>query len=381
VTIPDSAVFFWIAMAVLAVAASVPLLVSLNRERGRAQEASAAALAIYRDQLGEVDRDFARGLIGEAEATAARAEIGRRALRTGAGTPPRGGRPTSRGGRRMAAAAIVAMPVAALGLYLTIGAPLVPDQPLAGRLTAPPGTQDLATLLARVEEHLAASPGDGRGWEVVAPIYLRLGRFDDAVRAYSRALTILGATARRQGDLGEAIVVAAGGIVTEEARAAFQRARDLAPDDPRPRFFLALALGQEGRADEAAAAWRALVENAPADAPWLAAARRELAAIEAPPTAAGPRPGPSAADVEAAATMSAADRQTMIEGMVASLAARLAEAPGDADGWARLIRSYMVLDRVDAARAAWAQARVALADDAAGLALAEAEARAAGFVP
>ena len=83
--------------------------------------------------------------------------------------------------------------------------------------------------------------------------------------------------------------------------------------------------------------------------------------------------------VAAAANLPPVERQKMIETMVASLADRLRTEPADADGWARLIRSYMVLGRADDARAALVEARTALAGDAAKLATVEAAAREAGL--
>ncbi len=270
------------------------------------------------------------------------------------------------------------MPLAALALYLVIGSPQMPDEPLAARLAAPPQSQDIATLVARVEQHLAANPDDGAGWQVVAPVYMRLGRFSDAVRAYQNARRLLGSTAETEGALGQALVAANDGTVTADARAAFERALALAPDDPRAKFFLALALGQEGRHDEAVTAWHDLIASAPADAPWLAEAQQQLAELEGTAPAAGP--GPSAADVAAASKLAPSQQNAMIEGMVAQLAARLETDTGDADGWARLIRSYAVLGRPDDARAALDRAHAALAGDATKLATVDATARDVGLM-
>ena len=60
--------------------------------------------------------------------------------------------------------------------------------------------------MAQVEAHLESNPDDGRGWEVVAPVYLRLGRFEDAVKARRNALRLIGANADREADLGEALI-------------------------------------------------------------------------------------------------------------------------------------------------------------------------------
>jgi cytochrome c-type biogenesis protein CcmH len=367
----------WVAMAALAALAMLPVLWVLGRP-GQPRSADEPAVAVYRDQLDELKRDLARGIVAEGEASAARNEIARRLIRAGENAPdapaPGGGR-----SRAIASSVVIAAAIAAVGLYLRLGSPELPDQPLVARLSAPIQDQDVAALVARVEDHLAAIPEDGRGWEVIAPVYLRIGRVDDAIRAFSNALRILGPNADLEASLGEAIIVANAGLVTADARAAFERAASLAPDDPRPKFYLALALGQEGRRDEAIAAWRALLADAPADAPWLPMAQAELTGLEA--AGGAEAAGPGAADIEAAAGLTPQERATMIEGMVGSLAARLVDQPGDAEGWARLIRSYMVLDRPDDARAALIRARAAVADDAIKLGLIEATAREVGLAP
>lgn len=355
-------------MAVLAAAAILPVLTPLFRGQRDGGDAASASLAIYQDQLHEVDRDLARGVIGEAEATAARTEIARRLIRADA---EREKTPAVRmpEASRIAVLSIMAIPVLALGAYLTVGAPEYPAQPLAQRPASE--VQSIEVLVGQVEQHLAVTPDDGEGWAVLAPVYTRLGRHDDAAKAYGNVVRLLGATAEREADHGEALVYAARGTVTPEARGAFQRALALDSSDARPRFYLALALGQDGKTDEARAAWEQLIANAPADAEWLPAAQRELARLS--------ERGPSADDVEAAAGMSDGDRQAMIEGMVASLDADLRENPEDAQRWVQLIRSYMVLGQRDAARDAVARARTALADDATKLAVINAAAETAGL--
>ena len=296
-------------------------------------------------------------------------------------------RRTSRTGsaraRKVAAAAIIVMPVAALVFYLFVGNPEMPAEPLAARLSAPTDKQDIPTLVARIEAHLAADPNDAKGWKVLAPVYLRLGRYADAVTAYGNIIRLDGATAENESDLGEALVSASGGLVTPEARSAFEQAQKLDATAVRPRFYLALALGQAGKKDEAIAAWKALLDGAPKTAPWVTVAEGELAKLEggtaAAAAAAGSAPpGPTAADVQAAGQMSASDRMAMIEGMVAQLAAKLEADPADGPGWARLIRSYMVLGKATDAKAALAKARSALAGDATALASVNEAAKAAG---
>lgn len=366
----------WVVMALLTAAASLSILLPLGRARG-GQAASQPEISIYKDQLDEVDRDLGRGLIAESEAGAARTEIARRLIKAGETGKSPATAAGSRGRKWAAGFALIGVPVVALGLYLAFGSPLLPDDPLATRLAAPPAEQDIAALVARVEDHLAGKPDDGRGWDLLAPVYMKLDRYDDATRAYGNAIRLLGSTSAREADLGEAIVSANDGVVTAEARSAFERAAALDKEAVRPRFYLAVALSQDGKKDDAIAAWRSLLDEAPAnDAPWVAIARQNLAKLEGP----APAPGPSASDVAAASKLSPGDRLAMIQDMVASLAAKLDSDPSDADGWARLIRSYMVLSRPDDARAALAKARTALSDKPDRLAVVEAEAKAQGLV-
>ncbi len=370
----------WIAMAVLAAAASLSVLVPLYRSSGDRRSERAQALAIYRDQLGEVDRDVDRGVIAKGEAEAARTEIARRLIRAGDEARDDAGAGGART-RRAATVVGIAMPLAALALYLFIGSPELPGEPLAARLNAPIEQQDIATLVARIEAHLAANPDDGQGWEVVAPVYMRLGRFDDAVKAYGNVVRLLGATADSESNLGEAMVSANGGVVNADAKAAFERAEKLDAKSIRPRFYLALALGQEGRTADAVAAWTALLDGAPDNAQWVSVARAELAKLQggtAPASGATATAGPTQADIKAAGDMKPEDRLAMIEGMVAQLAAKLDANPADGEGWARLVRSYMVLNRPDDAKAALAKARIALAADAAALAGVNEAAKTAG---
>lgn len=377
----------WIVMAVLTAAASLTVLIPLGRSPRALPIVAGSARSIYRDQLDELSRDRERGLIGDAEAEAARIEISRRLLNTAAAdvaaTQPKSAYRMER------LVAVIAVPLIAIGTYLYVGSPELADLPIASRAVEPAAEGSVDDLIAKVEAHLAANPEDGRGWEILSPIYMRLGRFDDAVRALGNAKRLLGSTAERESLYGEALTRASGDVVTDEARAAFERALKFDPQEARSRFYLAYSLAQSGKKDEAIAAWNALIATAPADAPWLGAARAELAKLQptttvpsatAPADAARPPPpGPSEADIAAAAAQTPAERQAMIEGMVDGLAARLDAEPSDPQGWERLFRAYMVLGRKDEANAALARARAALADRPDLLAVVEKAARDIGI--
>jgi len=355
---------FWIAAALLTLLACLPLLLPLAR-RGALSDDSGFDLAVYRDQLAELDRDVARGAISETEAAEARAEIGRRILKASTDTQKPRGQGFSRAGRLVASAAVLAVPLASWGIYAATGSPNLPAQPLSARLEKNPAENTVLELIARAERHLEANPEDGRGWEVIAPIYQRIGRYEDAATAYGNAIRLTGSTAAREIGLGEALTAASGGAILPEAKAAFERGLALEPKNPKARFLAAAALAHEGRNAEAAGAFRALLDDLPEASPWRATVAGAVADLEA-----RQEPGPTAAEVEAAGLISDKERAAMIGEMVAGLDERLRLNPDDAEGWQRLVRSYAVMGRADDAADALARGVAALGEDseaAAGL--------------
>jgi cytochrome c-type biogenesis protein CcmH len=208
--------------------------------------------------------------------------------------------------------------------------------------------------VAQVEAHLEKNPKDGRGWEVLAPVLLKLGRSGDAVRAYRNSVEFNGETAARRADLGEAIAAAAGGVVTAEARQEFERALKLDAGEVKARYFGAVAAQQDGRLDQAGAIWREMLKSAPDNAPWRPLVVQALARLGG-----GAAPELSSDVAAVANDMTAAQRSEMIGGMVDRLAARLKQNGDDVDGWLRLVRAYMVLGQLDKAKQAVADARQA----------------------
>src|SRR5665213_549753 len=214
----------WLVFSLMTAAAIFAVLWPLSR---RAPLRHGSDIAVYRDQLDEVSRDRAAGLIGETEAEAARVEVSRRliAAADAAATEVPAPQAAARRRRRTTAvAAFILLPIGAVLLYLVLGSPQLPGQPLAARLQVPDEANSIASQIARVERHLEQTPDDGRGWEVIAPVYMRLGRFDDAVRAWRNAIRLNGPSSAREAEFGEAQVAAANGVITAEAKAAFERA-------------------------------------------------------------------------------------------------------------------------------------------------------------
>jgi len=454
----------WLVLALMTIAAIFAVLLPLGRPAPAGNQGNETA--VYKDQLAEVDSDLASGLIAASEAAAARIEISRRLL-AASGSPSPSGKTSIVWRRAAAILALVGLPALAAAVYVPLGSPGLRDFPLAGRDRVTEIGGSLEAMVAKVEQHLAENPQDGRGWAVLAPVLGRLGRHSDAVRAYQNALTyngdsavtrtdlalalvavgkgaitaeakaefarahaldarelratyFLGLAAEQDGkkdeaatiwssidgpgwaglapllgqmgrrddavrafrnalsangdsaegrvELGLAMVAAAEGVVSPEARAEFEHAHALDGDEPRASYFLGVAAEQAGRRDDAATIWRAMLEKAPADAPWRKVVRAALVRVgavapDSDKAAARDAAAPAASDE----TMSDADREAVIRGMVERLAQRLKTNGDDLEGWMRLVRAYVVMGARDKARAALEEARGALHNDPARL--------------
>ena len=341
----------WIVFAAMTAAVIAALLLPvLKRGAGQAgADRDAYDRAVFRDQLAELDRDLERGVIGLAEAEAARNEISRRII--AAAGQPRG----KKAGAAPAAAllGVLLVPLVAVPLYLKAGSPQLPDVPLAQRMAEAEAKGDYEALIVKVEQHLAQNPDDLEGWKVLAPAYRRGARWPDAVEAHRNIVRLSAPDAETLSDYAEAMVMAGQGMVSAEAHDIFAKALALDPKLPKARFFDALALKQEGKAEEAKAAFEAFLKDTPADAPWrpmLLAEMQDAGAAGAQP------PGPDQQTMQDAASMSPEDRQAMIRSMVDGLEEKLAANPDDLDGWLRLIRSRAVLGEADKAKASYDKA-------------------------
>lgn len=371
---------FWIVAACLSAALAAMVVAPLLRP-AEAEDAAgpvpeeAAHLAVYRDQLAELERDRARGFISAEDAEAAKLEVSRRLL-VAAGKQAKAAetaKPPRRPTKVLAVVLAVLVPAGALGLYLPYGQPDEPAQPLAQRDLS---VSEDATLVAEAQElerRLQERPDDIPAWVALGQTYGALGRYEQAVAAYGRAVGLTDGDITITSAYAEALVAASNNTVTEEARAAFQRVVAANPQDPRARYYLGLSRLQAGDLEGALQRWQALAADTPADAPWRPmvedqireTARRmgidPFAAVPAPPAGA-PR-GPGQADMAAAAGMAPEELEAMIGGMVDQLAARLEAEPDDLEGWLRLGQAYRVLGEPARAAEALAQAVTLAPDD------------------
>ncbi|ANK81864.1 MAG: c-type cytochrome biogenesis protein CcmI [Rhizobiales bacterium NRL2] len=351
----------WIIVAAMTVLTAVFLAAPLiRRHRLKAPSMTGPDLAVYHAQLRELERDLSSGLISDGEVKAARAEIERRILKAGDAhlATTQDEAPDQQGSlarRPVYAMAFVSLTmIGAIGLYLALGTLGLPSAPLAERGSpTEEHSQDLTFLVDRLAARMEANPSDPRGWLLLARSYERLGRFADSVSAYQRAINLGGREPEILAAYGEALFAAAQGVVTPQARAAFETALADDPGNPWARYYLGLAAAQAGDSRTAYDTWLALAADTPASAPWRAALEAQIrrvadqlgiASADIPMASVekGLAP-PSEEALAAAAEMSDEERAAFIRSMVDRLAARLAAEPDDYDGWMRLGRAYRVL--------------------------------------
>ncbi|MEM0949067.1 MAG: c-type cytochrome biogenesis protein CcmI [Pseudomonadota bacterium] len=384
---------FWLITVLTAALVALTLGLALFR-RGLNEGAQASDIAVYRDQLREVERDHAKGVLTKVEADQVRLEVSRRLL----DADKAAAETTERGAPRWASFAMGSLLIlvligGAVGLYSWIGAPGYPDLPLERRIalaeqarisrpdqaTAEAGISnpsvetggEFADLIARLRGAVAERPDDLQGHVLLAQNEARLGNFSAAHVAQSRVIEIIGdsATADDFAALADLLILAAGGYVSPEAETALGAALERDPANGTARYYTGLLARQTGRPDVAFRMWRALLESSPPDAPWSPPIRAQirdvaqLAGVDYIVPDAGQLRGPSQDDINAAGDMSPAERLAMIEGMVGGLAERLATEGGPPSDWARLIRAYGVLGRREAAAAIWAEAQAVFPDD------------------
>jgi cytochrome c-type biogenesis protein CcmH len=375
----------WIIIALVLLVTVVAIAVPALNAKPPLSASQDYDLAVFTDQMNELERDQARGLINAEEYKAARAEIGRRILATqriaGGATKPA---TLGRGNAIAAAAVLLLIPLIAAPVYVWRGNPdLIGDrvavQPVPTVQPEPTQQAGLVESVTRLKARLETAPEDFDGWVLLGRSYMVTQKPLLAIDAYAKAIALRPDDATVRSFMGEAIVFSADGTVTETARVAFTMAVQADPKNPAARFYLGMADAQAGNLRAAFDSWLALAAETPVDAPWRPVLNQQLrtAALElsvdlaavmpdaAPAPVVTPAPrGPSRDDVEAAQQMSPGERQGMIRGMVAQLAARLEESPYDVEGWERLARSYRVLGDSEKAAEAEATMRQLRGDDA-----------------
>lgn len=371
---------FWLVAALVLVAVLLPLVRAVMAPPA-VTDTVQADVAFFHAQEAEIDRLAAAGAMTAEEAKAGRAEAARKLL---AKARQDAGQAAAPAGRSILLPALLValVPALALPLYLRLGAPSLPDAPFAARTDISRAEQDLTRLVARLDAHLAESPNDLRGLEIALPVYMRLGRYDDAAAAAEKIAGMKPDSAEAHANHAEALIFAGSGQVSDEARGAIGKALALNPKLPRARFYSGLAAEQAGKPDEALAIWR-MLEADLADGMEKQAVAAQIARLgkgapHPPRGPAGSAPAPDKDAGEAIRAMPEAEQKQAIRAMVDSLEQRLVTGGGSPDEWQRLIRALTVLGEKARASAALKAAVQAHGQDAAATAALTALARELG---
>ena len=389
---------FWFLACLIIAGVAAVMVRALMRARHSEMGGATSDVQVYRDQLQEVARDEARGVLAEDEAEAVRLEVSRRLLDADRRAQARDEQ--APGNKRLAAGIIFATLIAGgIGIYLTQGAPGTPDLPINARLAAldtaardRPGqeeaetmaapnlprpefvAEDFSDLMDRLREAVRARPSDIQGLTLLARNEARLGNFAAARRAQEQLLAAKddGVATDDLAAMIEMMVFSAGGYVSPEAEEYVSRLLALDPGNRAARYFLGLLQVQVGRPDLAFPLWRDLLETSMSHEPWVPVLRAGIVDVAAgagvtyePPAVRGP----TAADIAATEDIEAEDREAMIRGMVEGLATRLAEEGGRPEEWAQLVHSLMVLGDDQRARNTYIEAQAVFGDDAAAMAI------------
>jgi cytochrome c-type biogenesis protein CcmH len=409
----------WLLLTLMISTALILVVAPFLRTYDKRRAAFAGEVEVFRDQLNEVEREAADGVIDVDQIETARLEIKRRLLGAARANETRVAwlSPGERNLAVVAVAAIVAL--GSLGIYAVKGSPALSASPTAGRAATTTASDasgrlainarlpadnardqsraaaELATadvMIALLVDRLRQRPDDADGWRMLGWSYFKIERFAEAAAAYGKAVELRPKIASLMASWGEARARAANGLVTAETEMIFDAALKLDGKDPRARFFKGLVKEQAGDKAAALDAWVALLNDAPADADWIPDLKQriaemafdiygdiggknrqpDLAALGSTPNLLqephGSRPtssaqeGASAEAIRNTETMAAADRVAMIRGMVDGLADRLQQSPRDLEGWIELIRSRTVLREMDAALQALDRALKVFAD-------------------
>ncbi len=357
----------WVLAALMALTVGVGLLWPLGTGAAPRGGRAAKAMAIYEDQLTEVDRDAERGLITPEEARAAQVEIKRRML----GVADMSDGTSDGSGRAAILIAAVFVPLAGFGLYSYVGAPDVPAVPFAERAVEQDDAAQLNRLIAELVSRLESDPdgGETRGWELLATTYMNQGRPSDAAAAYARIIDRPDATSATFSQYAEALITAERGTVTPLASRVIARAEQLDPDNPAASYYRAIERDQAGETAMARSLLLDRIAREGQPAPWmptfLQTANQMGASIGLEPAQlpefSGPR-GPSQEDIAAASDMTVEERQDFIRSMVDGLEARLQDEPDNLDGWLQLARALTVLEETDRALKAFQGAQPLVAE-------------------
>jgi len=379
---------FWIIVSIICILISILFYLSITQDTPNLVPNS--DLEVYKDQLVNVERDLARGIITEDEAERIRAEISRRILELDKRKQRSLEKETKVTGLIFSIVILLIFIAGGSFLYQKFGAPgyenLSQSQRIknANELLSKRATQEQLLELRLVEKSLitpegnygelvkklrqkvSERPNDLEGLKLLTGIEAKIGNTDEAVKAQRQFLQLLGdkASDLDHFNYADLLINQVEGVVSPEAEKALQAALEINPENGGAKYYIGLMLAQNDRPDLALRVWKQLLRADELDAPWIPLIRNDIERLavlagdtkfELPPI--DSTPGPTAEDIENASQMNDEERQEMIKGMVSRLSERLSTEGGSPNEWARLINAYGVLGDFQNAQSTWEKAK------------------------
>jgi cytochrome c-type biogenesis protein CcmH len=250
---------FWLTFALLAAAVLAWVLRPLLfRQAAGPVSSQAANIAIYRDQLHELDTDLAAGTLAQADYDRSRAELEARLLEDVREPDARAVRPA---GRLAALGVGAAIPVLAFSVYFLVGNPAALEREGEHAATL----AQLETMAGRLAAKLRDNPDDAEGWKLLGRSYSALGRFDQAVDAYGKAAARAPRDAQLLVDLADALAMARGQRLEGEPENLIRRALDIDPQNLKALALAGTVAFERKDYAQAAAYWQRMLPLVAAD--------------------------------------------------------------------------------------------------------------------
>ena len=251
------AIFATLLIVVVAAFLLPPLWLGLRRNETKASRKE-ANLAVFRDQLSELERERTEGTLADADFDQARRELQRRLLEEVAPEAEEAGKATYGPSRKMAIVLLLLLPVLALAAYGILGNPkaLDPAQTAAApKMTA----EQISGMVARLAERMQANPDDMQGWLMLARSYKTMGRYEEAAAAYAKAEKVIDDDPELLASYAETIAMASGNGLKGKPSQLIARALKIDPQHPHSLFLAGAAAMGAGDNRKGIAYWEALL--------------------------------------------------------------------------------------------------------------------------
>lgn len=292
----------------------------LRRGSGRGLSRNAINVAVYRDQLRELEADLRAGTLAQDQYDRARSEIEARLLQDVNQPDSTAQAPRAEGS---AVAFAIAVPACALVVYLAVGNP----QAIL-TAAAPAGTphgvteEQVVAMVERLAARMRANPDDPQGWKILARSYAALGRFKEAADAYANAAARASDDAQLYADYADALAMAQGRTLEGEPEKLIARALEIDPANTKALALAGTIAFNRKEYAKAADYWERILAAVPPESETAQAARANVA--EARALAGGALPAPSAAAAAPAASTAPGSRVSGTVRLAPELAAKVA---------------------------------------------------------